>query len=381
MARSATVRLSLAAALGLLVAASVEFSAFVAGHILADRGLLYAPAPSDGFATYMAQRDPVLGWPSPLSIGKGEFDTSGSRIVPAFPDPNTKACVALFGDSYTWGDEVAPEDAYGNVLATRLRCRVANFGVGGYGTDQAVIRYELLKPAARVVVLGHFSVEIIRNVNQFRDFFALSSRFGFKPRFVLRDGQLELIPLPVLAEDSYRELVRHPDTVLPLDWFRPGGPAGVVELRFPFTLSVARALKDYRLARLNREPSYAEFYRPDHPSGALELTVAIMRRFVADARERDQEPLILVIPDVSDLESLLDHHTVPYQPLLDRLTLEGVPFVSAAQALAQVLHGRPPCALYFRCSRSHLRPEGNRVLALVVEKALQDRGLLGEMPR
>ena len=54
-------------------------------------------------------------WPSVIrcsaglhltAFGTGEYDASGSRIVPAFPDPAGDSCAALFGDSFTWGDEV-----------------------------------------------------------------------------------------------------------------------------------------------------------------------------------------------------------------------------------------------------------------------------------
>jgi hypothetical protein len=359
-----------------LVGGLLELLAFGAGKILAKQSFLYSPPSFAGYADYLARRDPVLGWPDPHSFGVNELDASGSRRVPAFPDPAAPSCVALFGDSFTFGDEVGPEDAYGNVLATNLGCRVANFGVGGYGTDQAVLRYEAIKPGAPVVVLGHMSENIIRNINQERGFLT-NTRFGLKPRFVLRDGHLQVLPLPALDEATYRDLPDHADALLPLDYFRPGGPGGLVNLRFPFSLSVARAFGHYRLrAGLRHEPSYAQFYRPEHPSGALDLTVAIVERFVADARARAQAPLVLLIPDVKDLETLAAGHPLAYQPLVERLTRDQVPFVSAAEPLMQVLHGRQPCALYFRCSGSHFRPEGYRALAEIVERELRQRGLV-----
>jgi hypothetical protein len=368
------------AVLLLFVALSLEGLGFVACKVLAHLDLIYDPVPATNYARYLAERDPVTGWPSPNTRGHGEYDASGSRLVPAFPNPATQSCVAIFGDSFTWGDEVSPEDAYGNVLARALGCRVANFGVGGYGTDQALLRYEEVRPEASVVVLGHFSEDIVRNVNQERGFLG-SATLGLKPRFLYRDGVLDLVPLPALTEEQYAHIGENAASLVPYDYFRPGGPSGVVALRFPFLISAVRALRHYRLrAALRHEPSYAEFYRPDHSSGALQVTIGIMRRFVVTARNRGQTPLILLIPDVKDLEWLRVHGIVPYQALIDSLTNGGVPFVSAAESLNRHLAGKPPCFIYFRCSGHHFRPEGYRELAKVVERTIHERGLLRAHP-
>jgi hypothetical protein len=361
----------------LFVAGSVEALGFAACKVLAQQGLMYDPVPAaTSYTRYLAERDTLLGWPAPGTRGHGEIDASGSRVVPAFPDPATRNCVAIFGDSFTWGEEVSPEDAYGNVLARALGCRVANFGVGGYGTDQALLRYEQLQPEARIIVLGFFSDDIVRDVNQDRVF--LNNRsLGLKPRFLVKNGALELVPLPTMTEDQYAHIGGSAATLLPYDYFRPGGPSGLVSLRFPFTISAIRVLWQYRVrAALRHEASYAEFYRPENSSGALEVTVAIMRRFVATAKDRGQAPLVLLIPDVKDLEWLRAHGTVPYEPLIDSLTANAVPFVSAAQSLNEYLGTKPPCALYVRCRGSHFQPDGYRELAKVVEQAIQERGLL-----
>jgi len=368
------------AVLLLFVVLFIEGLAFVACKVLARAGFLYWSTPVTGYARYMAERDAELGWPAQHTRGHGEIDASGSRLVPAFPDPSVGNCVALFGDSFTYGEEVSPADAYGNVLAQALGCRVANFGVGGYGTDQAVLRYEQLRPDARVVVLGHFSEDIIRNVNQDRAFLG-NPPLGLKPRFVLREGRLDLLPLPTFTESEYARIEREPDEFLPHDFFRPGGPSGVAAARFPFMLSALRALGHYRLkAALRREPSYAQFYRPDHPSQSLTVTVEIMKRFVATARSRGQAPLVLLIPDVKDLDWLRAHGTPPYQQLVEQLTAAKVPFVSAAEPLDRYLDGAVPCTLYSRCGGGHFKPAGYRELAMVVQRSIRDLHLLAVAP-
>jgi hypothetical protein len=94
-------------------------------------------------------------------------DKIGSRYVPEFPDPDKyQACVSLYGDSFTWGDEVDDVHAWGNVLSKLLHCRVSNFGVGGYGTDQAYMRFHYNKnDKPKLVILGFYTENIQRNVS------------------------------------------------------------------------------------------------------------------------------------------------------------------------------------------------------------------------
>ena len=175
----------------LLMLAPLELSSWIAGRVLAPRGVVYLPPEAEGFDAYLARRDPLLGWPPPAARGGPIHDEHGARRAPdEAPGP---PCMAVFGDSFTFGDEVAPDETYAHALGERLRCRVANYGVGGYGTDQAYLRYrERFEEPADVVLLAHYSENIIRNVNRYRGFLT-GGGFGWKPRFRLDDGSsLEL---------------------------------------------------------------------------------------------------------------------------------------------------------------------------------------------
>ena len=64
----------------------LEPVAYVAGRILGGHRLFYTPDPVEGFDAYMADRDPILGWPGKRELGLPDRDADGSRLVPAFPD-------------------------------------------------------------------------------------------------------------------------------------------------------------------------------------------------------------------------------------------------------------------------------------------------------
>jgi lysophospholipase L1-like esterase len=362
----------------LLAILLVETVSYVAARVLLPTGLLVAAPDTEGYADYLADRDPVLGWPAPGIFGSREFDRSGSRIVPAFPDPGQPSCVALYGDSFTWGDEVTPEYAYGNVLAQLLGCRVANYGVGGYGTDQAAIRYmRVIKDDAPLVILGHYSDNIIRNVNQLRDFIA-GGKFGFKPRFVLNDGELQEVPLPTLSVDEYQAAADRAAELLPHEYFRPGdwGAAGIMQP--PYSLAVAHAALHYRvIAALGGiRPTYASFYREDHPSRALQVTARLLQRAAAVASDRGQTFRVLLIPDYHDFVAARAGEPVAYEPLRQRLVAEGIAVIDPLDHFITRHAGRDWCELFVDCGNSHFNPAGYRLLAEAVHAALDADGVL-----
>ena len=101
----------------LLAVIVLEASAYVAVRILAGgrAAFLFYRPPSltrAKYEEYLAIRDPELGWPAPRDIDGRRYDASGSRRVPAFPEPG-RECVSLYGDSFTYSDEVGDADAWG----------------------------------------------------------------------------------------------------------------------------------------------------------------------------------------------------------------------------------------------------------------------------
>ena len=115
-----------------LVLICIEMASYFAAGFLHKRGVFYKPVIHASYEDYLSKRDPLLGWPSPVEFGNDdEHDLSGSRIIPAFPyNANRESCISLYGDSFTWSEEVDHEYAWSNVLSTLVDCRVANYGVG-----------------------------------------------------------------------------------------------------------------------------------------------------------------------------------------------------------------------------------------------------------
>src|SRR5439155_12092273 len=97
---------------------------------------------------------------------------SGRSGIPAATTASVVR-IAAFGDSFTHCDGVANSFTW-EYLLERLNpaLEVLNFGVGGYGTDQALLRYELEGMAfhPHIAILGFLPENIHRVVSVFRSF-------------------------------------------------------------------------------------------------------------------------------------------------------------------------------------------------------------------
>jgi len=352
--------------LAVITLVCVEVASCPASKILAQRSILYVPLDPGNLSTYLTDRDPELGWPSPKAIGKGEFDAVGSRVVPAFPDTTAPSCASIYGDSFAWGEEVDAEHAWGNVLSHDLGCRVANFGVPGYGPDQAYLRYARnTNDRSKVVILTHLSENVMRNLNRLRNLLAPTNGAALKPRFLLdATGELKLLPIYTPKDEAdLRRVLDHPE-VLDDEWFAPGGPAGVAARRFPYSLSIVRGFTSYKTAdTLKGRPPHMSFYEPTHPAHGLQISVGIAKAFVREAQHRDATPLFLILPLVPDFSFERKNGTWPYAPLVEALEREHVPFLDMGPVFEADLKGGDPCSLYVRCGGGHFNEHGSQMLA------------------
>jgi hypothetical protein len=348
----------------------VECGSLIAARFLHKKGLIYIAHVGSNYEDYLKKRDQRLGWPAPDTFGKdGKRDKTGSRIIPLFPDPDANpSCVSLFGDSFTWSDEVNNEDAWSNVLSKLLNCRVANYGVPGYGTDQAFLRFmQYTEDNSKIVILGHVSENILRNVNQFRDLLYPELGYGFKPRFILDNNkQLLLMPLPYFTPNEYQDVVKNPARYLQHEYFIPNGQSGLRQLSFPYTLSVMLSLSHFHFAaKLKGLPWYYDFYNNNHLSQALPITTEIIKNFYLEAQKKGKIPIIAIIPTGKDLLYYQTHNAWTYQNLITSLNQINYNWVNIGEQMIKHINGGDPCKLFHDCT-AHYNKEGYAMLAAIM---------------
>ena len=367
----------------------MEITSYVAGRILQSKwGMYRDPAPVAGkhalpYDEYLRIRDPILGWPRSSEFGDA-YDSNGAWWCrESGADDAKRWALSLYGDSFT-ADAVGDDtDSWGCRIQRLTGAKVRNYGVGGYGTDQALIRYlENKEDEAELVILGHMSADIVRNVTRYRDFEVYTRDLAFKPRYVIgEDGKLELVPIPALSHDEYRRFLalESPQLFLPHEFLHPNGPSGAVRLTFPFTLALVRnfGFEGFRV-RLAGISRHALYYAPDHPSDGLRITTEIMLEFVRVAKQRGQAALLVIFPARSDLDDFLETDRWCYQELIDRLQKRAARPLNFGEFLLAHFKGSLDEAFGTGSdgSRHHYSIQGSHLVADTVLRHLNETRLL-----
>jgi len=370
--RERLVRLTGAALIAVVLVATVEIAAFFYTTYLAKGyGILFfLPHITEDYATYAARVNSRLGWPSPQALQAQGGDVAGKGLSPGSEPKKIgqENPISAYGDSFTAGFGVEPEHTWSKVLGEMLGCSIANYGVPGYGTDQSYLRFhDNNRDAAKIVLLGHLSENIQRNVNQLRNFLIPSSQCQTKPRFVLdAAGHLQLVPIPQLSAENYEHFIKNPERFLKHDYFSPGGQSGAQKLEFPYTWSILKAYKFFYDRYILGYNSYLQFYLPEHPSQAFPLTMAIIKQWHQEAQKRGKHPILLIFPTNEDFRVYQRDGKFAYEPLLHELTKAHIEYIDLGTELLKRLGDKPYMDIFSGEKYFHFNEEGNRLVAQII---------------
>ncbi len=289
----------------------------------------------------LARHEPDLGWVRSNS----EINAAGMRDDREHgPEPDSGVLrISAFGDSFTYGSDVKLGENWSKVTSSlNPSIEILNYGVGGYGLDQAYLRY--LKVGAahhpRVVFIGFMSENVARNVNVYRGFYspAFADFFFTKPRFLSRDATLELIPNPLKTLDDYRRLSANEREMLPTFGehdYHFVGQYGASAL----DLSPGVRLGKILAARI-RKSRQIPIFKPDgsynETSEAYELTLRLFDSFYARVIEDGALPVIVVFPDLGDQNRSRTGKERRYASLLRYFESNGYRYIDALDALKPV---------------------------------------------
>ncbi len=335
----------------------------------------------DNFQTYLKNRDrtylipdPLLGWTiSPRRNQSGFFQTNswGIRSEPReydlSPSPG-KVRIALFGDSFTHGDEVPFEETWGKLLEDKLRrqgvdAEVINFGVPAYGIGQAYLRWKYLgrKFHPRVVVFGFQVENIKRTVNIFRQLYSRNSRLPYsKPRFILNRQQvLTLVNSPTVPPEKVAETLENfLQSPLSRDeyWFNPKSYTRTF-------LDHSQFLRLIRTCLANPYPDRKEGPGWLAPEGdQIPVILSILRQFSREVEASGGIPIILHLPARNELKGRRGGKEPYYYFLFHELEKDSIPIVDPAPEL----EGRHK--LYKK--RGHYSAQGGEIVARVLAKRI-----------
>lgn len=296
--------------------------------------------------------DPHLGWvrrPDSSGIENGKkdpitfhIDSAGSR---ASTFKNLPPAMAVFGDSYAFCRQVEDDETWEAQLSQRESFGVLNYGVGNYGVDQALLRYEgmILPSTVRVAVMGFVPETICRIQSYWKHYLEFGNTFAFKPRFTIdSEGRLTLLNNLVRSTEDFETLHEKLPAIREADGFYEKKFRSQ-QFRFPYILSLMRnPLKQSMLMtavavrgilrvlgissnRIENLPftlvmknNLRDAYKLYGDSKSTTLLSAILLRFKEEAQRRGHIPLVVVMPQLLDLK-LNKNKVAPYQSYFSEL--------------------------------------------------------------
>ncbi|MFH0958454.1 MAG: SGNH/GDSL hydrolase family protein [Pseudomonadota bacterium] len=326
---------------------------------------------------------PLLGWDYPPDITYQDIDnvtyhhgSLGERITCTSYE---KTLVSTFGDSFTYCANVQDDCTWQTFLAKKLNQNVLNFGVGGYGTDQAVLKHELQNHVnSKIVMLCILPENINRVVNIYRPFYTYNDPLKLtKPIFVKNREELVLIPNPLKSVDDIDKL-DDPEFMMELAkydyWYQldqklPG-------LLFPWTVSLFRwrdaVLKQIgislpRTAYTLLKPHYPwNLFDEEYPFSVM---CHLVDRFVANASARGSFPIIVIMPHKDYIQESMDYGVNRVARLEEYMTAKNYTFIDAVQLMTNM---KPSTSELETMYSGHATARGNEVLAEIIYNHLKN---------
>ena len=359
------------------------------GFLRFARGIVYTPVLSEltseqkevltafvhsgGQGLYFHQ-EPVLGW---TPVGNNSAGMRDSREYDPIPPENVLR-IAAYGDSFTYGEDVAQHDAWAAQLAAGTPdLEVLNYGVPGYGPDQAYLRYQQHRRsyAPHVVLIGYMAENLTRTVSVFRPFLFYSPSIYSKPRFRIENGELVLLPNPIATLDDHADfLAQDAETLTRLgehDYhYQIACKRGV----FDFVPSVRFTKLFYSVLRkkfLNPILRFDGMYSTE--SEAYELTTKILDDFYQDVLRDGALPIIVVFPDSLDQHRSRTKKAKRYQALLDDFDAKQYAFIDVLEALVPYEDRYTVGEL--TANHGHYNELGNEIVAEFLRRELAARGV------
>lgn len=244
--------------------------------------------------------DAELGWKNRYATPYGERPRAVDRGRPL---------VSAYGDSFTHADEVAHTESWAEQLGALIDADVLNFGGGAYGTDQALLRFEQMFPKrpTPVVLFGFITNDIERNVSVYWRFLYPQQTLSLtKPRFLLREDSLELLPNPASTTEELRAGLQDPRWIEEIganDWWY--NPRSMPKRGFPhLRLFFEKGFWTFARHGQTRD----RLWELEEPQRIFEL---ILRRLQEQAEAAGADLHVIHFPVVWEVEAFRKHDILP----------------------------------------------------------------------
>ena len=232
-----------------------------------------------------------------------------------------KKLYASFGGSYVFGRQVKDFQTWQEQISKKSNFNILNYGIGNYGTDQAILRYKYTKFSkdTRYVILGIVPEHICRIQSEWKHFFEFGNIHGFKPKFYLKDNKLLLKKNPLDKNTKIKNIYKIIQRCKKTDRFYEEKFKKNI-FKFPYLLTFARNFKfnlkiiflylfyknnkninDFFLKEImKRNIKEAHNYYNDYYS--IKLFKSLIKYYVNIAKKKNHIPYLIILPQLMDIK-------------------------------------------------------------------------------
>jgi hypothetical protein len=315
----------------------------------------------------------LLGWlPSPIyksDNGLYIYNADGIRcnnILTSYSEKK-ELRIAIFGDSYSHGDEVKFENTIGNYLESLLLnegidAEVINFAVSGYGMDQAFLRWQQINEEFNpdIVILGVQFENVKRHINLLRPFYYYITEIPYsKPRFLIQGNKLQLISNPINDVTKTANIIEHFN-----EWEFSNFEGFYSQDKYqsnPFYYSKTISFTASAISQIFDEINY---YKPE--SESYQVTYKLFEKFKRNVAERGKIFIPVHLPVKNDFDfltqkflSIAYDQTFIYDELFNALRRK-TNFVETYNALHEWTLTNGNNGLFMK---RHYSPTANKIIA------------------
>lgn len=312
--------------------------------------------------------DASLGW----TVGPNRRSGNGMYVSSAeglraqhqgevLKTPSHKMRIALMGDSYAFGEGVRFEDSWGHLLESNAGggVQVLNFGVPGYGVDQAYLRFRehalAWKPDVAILAFPRSDLYRTIAVYPFINWPEWDMPFS-KPRLVRSKDALVALNVPTIPPDKMFALTSVsalPFLEYDLGYRKGDWSHGIADGSYAY-----RWLTSYLSPPIDQRNSYTS------DEEAIHLNAAVLREFARLAHQQGVAPLVVYYPPRADFSRHARGEETDANAVL---RLAGVPFVDATRCVI----GVGSADLAYLVGDPHYSPRGNAAVAECVSSELR----------
>ena len=275
------------------------------------------------------------------------IDSDGSRLRPrgcGFPNAGASGQrnIAIFGDSFAMCREVDDHQTIAWNLEYMYGIACSNFGVGGYGLDQALLRLEKIlgqRSFSDVIVIV-CPATIARSISVYRHWLEPGNVLAVKPRFLVDGGQLVLYRNPVSDKSQLKNLENLSVSIQSHD--------GCYEMFSKGLLTPsAKAIYEYSM---------------DAWSSQNKLFRLMLQRYLCLAKKFDFRPYFLLLPDSTTAREVAKGRRFQFQQSLTSANqeFEGIEIRDLTDHLPSLINLR---VAYTNGSSGHFCPVANQAIA------------------